>query len=314
VLHSPSDRPAWKTLLAFSIIYFAWGSTFLAIRVGVHEVPPLLFAALRFLTAGVALYGWTAARRERLPKGREWGSVCLLSFLIFVIDYGFLFWAEQRVPSGLAAVMMATIPAFTALSEITFLRTQRLTVRLATALLIGIAGVAVLTSHSLGLSGTPIDRAGAVGLLIGSLSWSVASVLTRKLPLPASKTVSSGAQMMVGGFMLSAAAAVAGEFRNFHPLNVSFASWIALLYLIVVGSIVGFTAYLWLIHHESPTKVGTYAYVNPVVAVLLGYFLGGEALGPRTVLGALFVLISVVVITTARSSKALSVPVEDEVR
>jgi drug/metabolite transporter (DMT)-like permease len=309
-LHSPSDRPAWKTLLAFSFIYFAWGSTFLAIRVGVHEVPPLLFAALRFLIAGVALYGWAVARREQLPKGREWGSVALLAFLIFVIDYGFLFWAEKRVPSGLAAVMLATIPAFTALAEITFLRTQKLTVRLATALLIGLAGVAVLTSHSLSLGGAPIDGAGAIGLLIGSLSWSVASVLTRKLPLPASKTVSSGAQMTVGGLMLTAAAGLMGEFRDFHPSTVSFSAWMALLYLIVIGSIVGFTAYLWLIHHESPTKVGTYAYVNPVVAVLLGYFFGGEALGSRTVLGALFVLISVVVITTGRSSMAA--PVEDE--
>jgi len=309
-LHPPSDRPAWKTLLAFSFIYFAWGSTFLAIRVGVHEVPPLLFAALRFLIAGVALYAWTIARGERLPRGREWGSISLLAFLIFVIDYGFLFWAEKRVPSGLAAVMLATIPAFTALAEIIFLRTQRLTVRLATALLIGIAGVAVLTSRSLSLGGAPIDGAGAVGLLIGSLSWSVASVLTRKLPLPASKTVSSGAQMMVGGMMLTLAAGAVGEFRNFHPSSVSLSAWIALLYLIIIGSIVGFTAYLWLIHHESPTKVGTYAYVNPVVAVLLGYFLGGEALGARTVLGALFVLISVLVITTAKSS--VRVLVEEE--
>jgi drug/metabolite transporter (DMT)-like permease len=168
----------------------------------------------------------------------------------------------------------------------------------------------VLTSHSLSLGGAPIDGAGAIGLLIGSLSWSVASVLTRKLPLPPSKTVSSGAQMTVGGLMLTAAAGLMGEFRDFHPSTVSFSAWMALLYLIVIGSIVGFTAYLWLIHHESPTKVGTYAYVNPVVAVLLGYFFGGEALGSRTVLGALFVLISVVVITTGRSSMAA--PVEDE--
>jgi drug/metabolite transporter (DMT)-like permease len=302
-LHSSSDRPVWKTLLAFSIIYFAWGSTFLAIRVGVHEVPPLLFAALRFLTAGLVLYGWTVARGVQLPRGREWASVCLLAFLIFVVDYGFLFWAEMRVPSGLAAVMLATIPAFTALSEIAILRTQKLTIRLALALLIGIGGVAVLTSRSLSLGGVPIDGWGAVGLMIGALSWSVASVLTRKLPLPASKTSSSGAQMMVGGFMLTTAAGMTGEFASFHPSAVSFGAWMALIYLIVIGSIVGFTAYLWLIHHESPTKVGTYAYVNPVVAVLLGYLLAGEALGPRTLLGTFFVLISVVVITTARSGK-----------
>jgi drug/metabolite transporter (DMT)-like permease len=308
---SSSDRPAWKTLLAFSIIYFAWGSTFLAIRVGVQEVPPLLLAALRFLIAGVALYGWTVARGEPLPQRREWVSVGLLAFLIFVVDYGFLFWAEQRVPSGLAAVMMATIPAFIALAETILLRTQRLTIRLASALLIGIAGVAVLTSRALSLGGAPIDRLGAAGLLTGSLSWSIASVLTRKLPLPTSKMVSSGAQMLVGGLMLTVVSGLAGEYPRFHPATVSLEAWMALLYLIVIGSIVGFTAYVWLIHHESPTKVGTYAYVNPVVAVLLGYFVAGEALGLRTILGTVFVLVSVVVITTAKLSKPTPAPEED---
>jgi drug/metabolite transporter (DMT)-like permease len=230
-------------------------------------------------------------------------SVFLLALLIFVFDYGLLFWAEQRVPSGIAAVMMATIPVFMALSEIVFLRTQRLTVRLALALLIGMGGVAVLMSHSFNLGGAPIDAIGAVALIIGAISWSVASVLTRKLPLPESKVMSSGAQMLAGGLLLGLAAAALGEFHNFHPLTVSREAWLSLLYLIVAGSIIGFTAYVWLIHHESPTKVGTYAYVNPVVAVLVGYFLGGEALGLRTILGTVFVLVSVVVITTTKAKK-----------
>jgi drug/metabolite transporter (DMT)-like permease len=233
-------------------------------------------------------------------------SVLLLAFLIFLIDYGLLFWAEQRVPSGVAAVMMATIPVFIALSEILFLRTQRLTVRLALALLIGIGGVVVLMSHSLNLGGAPVDRPGAVALIIGSISWSIATVLSRKLPLPPSKVMSSGTQMFAGGIMLAVTAAALGEFRDFHPSTVSSAAWFSLIYLIIAGSIVGFTAYVWLIHHESPTKVGTYAYVNPVVAVLLGYFLGGETLGLRTVLGTMFVLISVVVITTTRAKKPVA--------
>ncbi|HEV7364978.1 MAG TPA: EamA family transporter, partial [Gemmatimonadales bacterium] len=223
-----------------------------------------------------------------------------LATLIFVCDYGLLFWAEQRVPSGVAAVVLATIPAFMALSEIVFLRTQRLTLRLALALLIGIGGVAVLTTRTLDLGGAPIDRVGAVALIIAAMSWSVASALARKLPLPPSKVMSSGAQMLAGGVFLALTAAALGEFRDFHPQLISRQAWLALLYLIVPGSIVGFTAYVWLIHRQSPTKVGTYAYVNPVVAVLLGYLLGGEGLGLRTVLGALFVLISVVVITTTR--------------
>jgi drug/metabolite transporter (DMT)-like permease len=295
-----ADRPAWKTLLAFAIIYFVWGSTFLAIRVGVHEVPPFLFAAMRFVVAGVVLFGWMLAKGERLPSGRQWGSISLIALLIFVFDYGLLFWSEQRVASGVAAVMMATIPVFMALSEIVFLRTQRLTVRLAVALLVGICGVGVLMSHSLNLGGAAIETTGAIALIAGSLSWSVASILTRVLPLPESKVMSSGAQMLTGGVLLAVVAIALGELRGFHAESVSRGAWVALLYLIVAGSIIGFTAYVWLIHHESPTKVGTYAYVNPVVAVVLGYFLGGEALGLRTILGTTCILISVIVITTAK--------------
>jgi drug/metabolite transporter (DMT)-like permease len=291
-------------LLAFAIIYFVWGSTFLAIRIGVHDVPPFLLAAMRFFVAGLVLYGWMVVKGEPSPNRRQWMSIALLAVLIFVVDYGLLFWAEQRVPSGLAAVMMATIPAFMALSEILFLQTQRLTIRLALALLIGIGGVAVLMSRSLNLGGAPVDSAGAVAIIIGAISWSIGSILTRKLPLPPSKVMSSGAQMLAGGVFLALAAAALGEFRSFHPSAVTRGAWISLLYLIVAGSIIGFTAYVWLIHHESPTKVGTYAYVNPVVAVLIGYFLGGEALGSRTILGTLCVLISVLVITTTRTKKS----------
>jgi drug/metabolite transporter (DMT)-like permease len=311
-VETSAHRPAWKTLLAFAIIYLVWGSTFLAIRVGVREVPPFLLASLRFLVAGLVLYGWMIARGERSPSGRQWASASALAILIFVLDYGLVFWAEQRVPSGITAVMMATTPAFMALSEMIFLRTQRLTVRLGSALLIGLGGAAVLTSNALNLGGAPIDRRGAVALVVASMSWSLASVLTRKLPLPSSKVMSSGAQMLVGGVFLGLTAGVLGEFRGFHPSTVSRGAWLSLLYLIVAGSIIAFTAFVWLIHHESLTKVGTHAYVNPVIAVLLGYFLGSEALGPRTILGTLFVLISVVVITTTPAKRrAATLPLED---
>jgi drug/metabolite transporter (DMT)-like permease len=302
-MEATRGRPVWKTLSAFAIIYFVWGSTFLAIRVGVREVPPFLFAAMRFVAAGLALYGWMLVRGTPAPSRREWGSVFLLALFIFVGDYGLLFWAEQRVPSGVAAVLLAMIPVCMALSEIVILRTQRLTVRLALALLIGIAGVAVLMNRSPSLGGAPVNTAGAVALMVAAVNWSIASALTRKLPLPQSKVMSSGAQMLAGGVLLSLAAALLGEFRSFRPATVSRSAWIALLYLVVAGSILAFTAYVWLIHHESPTKVGTYAYVNPVVAVVLGYAAGGEVLGTRTLLGTLCVLVSVVVITTTRSPK-----------
>ena len=304
--------PQWKTLGAFAILYFVWGSTFLAIRAGVHEVPPFLLAAMRFFAAGLVLVCWTLSRRERLPSARQWISATLLALLIFVGDYGLLFWAEQKVPSGIAAVMLATIPALMALSEIVVLRTQRLTPRLAIALLIGIGGVAVLVSRTLNVGGAPIDRTGAVVLLIAAINWSIASALNRRLPLPESKAVSSGAQMLMGGVLLALVSAALGEFGGFDAAGVSRTAWIALAYLIVAGSIVGFTAYVWLLHHESPTKVGTYAYVNPVVAVLVGYFFGGEALGARTVLGTFLVLVSVVVITTGPARKAAQARSEEQ--
>src|SRR5271165_1402786 len=301
---SSSPRPeAWKVVLAFAIIYFVWGSTFLAIRVGVREVPPFLLAGMRFFVAGIILYGWMRARGTPSPSVREWTSASFLALLIFVFDYGLLFWAERRVPSGIAAVMMAMIPVFMALGEIAILRTQRLTLRLAVALLLGIVGVTVLVGRSVGIGGAPVDRAGAGALVIAAISWSVAASLSRKLTLPEAKVMSSGAQMLAGGVLLIMAAAVLGEFRGFQVQAVSGGAWLALAYLIVAGSIAGFTAYVWLIHHESPTKVGTYAYVNPVVAVLVGYFFGGEGLGPRTIVGTLLVLVSVLVITVAPAKK-----------
>src|SRR5579884_2907305 len=223
-----AHRRKWQTLLAFAAIYFLWGSTFLAIRVGVREVPPYVLASMRFLAAGLVLYIWMILRGEPSPSAREWRSAFLIAILIFVFDYGLLFWAEQRVPSGIAAVMMATIPALMALSEIVLLRTQKLTVRLALALLIGMAGVAVLISRSLNLGGAPIDRRGAIALMVAAVSWATSAALTRKLPLPPSKMMSSGAQMLAGGVLLAASAGVIGEYPRFHPMAVSAAAWFSL--------------------------------------------------------------------------------------
>lgn len=302
---SAHSAPAakWKTLVAFAIIYFVWGSTFLAIRVGVREVPPLILASMRFFAAGLALYLWMRARGERSPTLRQWRSAALLGIVIFLFDYGLLFWSEMRVASGIAAVMLATIPAMMALCEILFLRTQRLTAQLVVGLIVGLAGVGVLMLPSLKLGGAPVDKLGAAALIFASLSWSVASVLTRKMPLPESKVMSSGAQMLCGGVALALAAVAFGEFRGFAFASVSHKTWLALAYLTVAGSIVGFTAYVWLLHHESPTKVATYAYVNPIVAVFVGYFFGGEALSARTIVGTACVLVSVLVITTLGAKK-----------
>jgi drug/metabolite transporter (DMT)-like permease len=210
-MEATSAPRAWKVLLAFAIIYFVWGSTFLAIRVGVREVPPFLLAGLRFLIAGLLLFGWMRAKGTVSPTAREWFSATLLAVLIFVLDYGLLFWAERRVPSGIAAVMMATIPVFMTLSEILFLKTQRLTPRLGAALLVGIGGVLVLVSRSISFGDAPIDTIGAIALIIAAIGWSVGSALTRKLPLPSSKAMSSGAQMSAGGVLLMVTSAALGN-------------------------------------------------------------------------------------------------------
>jgi drug/metabolite transporter (DMT)-like permease len=318
-MEAETRPPSWKILFAFSMIYFVWGSTFLAIRVGVHEVPPFVLAAVRFFTAGLVMYAWLRVKGTPAPSRREWISASGLGALIFLLDYGCLFWAEQRIPSGVTAVILATIPVCIALLEIIFLRTQKLTLRLGMALAIGVFGVAVLVNRSFSFGEAPIDRTGAIALLFASATWSIATILTRRVPLPESKAMSAAAQMLTGGALLFVLAAVTGEFRGFKPQAVSGNAWFALVYLIIAGSIIGFTAYVWLLHYESPTKVGTYAYVNPVVAVALGYFFGGEAVGPRTLLGTLLVLVSVVTITTMKKrQEKVSIPkgqlLENEVK
>jgi drug/metabolite transporter (DMT)-like permease len=300
---SQARPPSWQIVLAFAVIYLVWGSTYLAIRVGVQEIPPFLMAALRFLTAGALLYGWTQLRRTASPTPRQWGAAVLLSIPMFVIDYGLVFWAEQRVPSGITAVILATIPVFLSLFEIAFLDARRFTLRLGIALFLGVLGVAALVNNSPSLGGAPIDRRGLLALLVASISWSAASAFTRKFPLPASKSMSSAAQMLAGGWLLLAVAAASGELRGFHFSAVSARAWFALIYLIVPGSVVAFTTYLWLLHYESPTKVGTYAYVNPVVAVIIGAGLGGESIGLRTIAAAALILICVLLIASGGSNK-----------
>ncbi len=298
---TPHSRPAsWKILLAFAIIYLVWGSTYLAIRVGVREMPPFLMAGIRFTTAGLTLYGWMRLSGVPSPSWIEWRGATILGTLMFLIDYACLFWAEQRVPSGVSAVILASIPVCITLLEIIFLQTQRLTVRLSLGLLVGIIGVAVLMDPSSALGEAPLDRGGAIALLVACSGWSVGTVVSRRIVLPESKPMSAAAQMLSGGVQLLILATVSGEVLHFRAQDISRVAWFSLVYLIIAGSIVAYTAYVWLLHYESPTKVGTYAYVNPVVAVIVGAGIGGEVIGHRTLLGMALILVSVVAITTMR--------------
>ena len=299
--HSSTQPARWKILLAFAIIYLVWGSTYLAIRVGVLEMPPFLMAGIRFTIAGVVLWGWMRLRGTPSLTAREWRAATLLGSLMFLLDYACLFWAEQRVPSGITAVIIAIIPVCITLLEIIFLRTQRLTLRLALGLGVGVLGVAVLMNPGSSLGEAPLDRGGAIALLVASVGWSIGTIVSRRVALPASKAMGAASQMLTGGVLLLALAAVSGEFRGFHPRSISPAAWFSLVYLIIAGSIVSYTAYMWLLHYESPTKVGTYAYVNPIVAVIVGALLGGETIGRRTIIGAALILVSVVAITTMKA-------------
>jgi drug/metabolite transporter (DMT)-like permease len=298
-------RPAtWKILLAFAIIYFVWGSTYLAIRIGVREMPPFLMAGLRFTAAGVVLYLWMRLQGTPAPSAREWRDASVLGALMFLLDYACLFWAEQRIPSGVTAVILALIPVCITLLEIVYLRTQRLTLQLGLGLAIGLLGVAVLANPWASMGEAPLDRGGVIALIVACWGWSIGTIVTKRLALPQSKAMSAATQMLTGGVMLLALAAVSGEFGDFHPQRVSFNAWFSLVYLIIAGSIVAFTAYVWLLYHESPTRVGTYAYVNPVVAVILGGALGGEIIGRRTVLATALILVSIVAITTVKARQA----------
>lgn len=264
-------------------------------------MPPFLMAGTRFFLAGAILYLWMRVAGVPSPTRREWRDATILGALMFLMDYACLFWAEQRVPSGISAVVLAAIPVCITLLEILILRTQELTVRLAVGLTVGILGVGVLVNPFSSFGEAPLDRGGVIALVVACWGWSIGTIVTRRVTLPKSKAIGSAMQMLSGGVQLLILSAVAGEFTRFHPRNISPAAWFSLFYLITAGSIVAFTAYVWLLHYESPTKVGTYAYVNPIVAVILGASLGGEAVGRRTVLAGFLILISVAAITTMKA-------------
>lgn len=280
-----------RVVLAFFAIYILWGTTFLAIRIAVEELPPLFAAAARFFIAGVLLYGAVRLKGEAAPSRRQWGNLARLALLLFVAEYGPLFWAERYVSSGVASVLAATITILIMLAEVFLLRQQRLSWATLAAAATGFLGVAVLVLQ--GGSGSAAMLPSLL-LIAGCASWACGSVMARSLDLPASRSVASGAMMMLGGAGLFALAALFGEL---HPLpHLTLRAALAEGYLIVFGSLMGFTAYMWLLGQMPAGRVASYAYVNPVVAVALGYLLMGERVTVRTLAGSALVLVSVFLI------------------
>jgi drug/metabolite transporter (DMT)-like permease len=280
-----------RMVLAFFAIYVLWGTTFLAIRIAVEEMPPLFAAGARFFTAGVVLYGFMRLKGEVKPTAAQWRSLAIMGLLMFVAEYGPLFWAEKYVPSGIVSVLAATLPLLTMVLEMLVLRQQRFRPMTVAATLLGFAGVAVLLSPN---GRQHFGLVPCLAILAGATTWALGSVLTRSMDLPTSRPLTAGAAMMLGGGGLLALSAGFGEM---HPLpHISLRGGLALLYLIVFGSLLAFTAFVWLLGHMPATRVASHAYVNPIVAVALGYFVAGEIITTRTLMGTALVLTSVFLI------------------
>jgi drug/metabolite transporter (DMT)-like permease len=280
-----------RVILAFFAIYVLWGATFLAIRVAVQLIPPFFTAGLRFFIAGTFLYAFMRLRGQPAPSLAEWRSLAVMGLLMFVATYGALFWGEQYVPSGITSVLEASLPIITITLEVFVLRRQPLRWQMLAAVMAGFCGVALLLIEN---GRQPFGLLPCAVILAGGTAWSLGAVLTRSLPLPASRPLTAGAAMMLGGGVLLALSGITGELHPFPHIPLRAA--LALLYLIVGGSLVGFTAFVWLLGRMPATKVASHAYVNPLVAVALGYFAAGEVITLRTVLAAALVVASVFLI------------------
>jgi drug/metabolite transporter (DMT)-like permease len=282
---------------ALFAVYIVWGSTYLAIKVVVATAPPLLAAGTRFLIAGLLLYSWARWRGEAPPEQGQWPRLWLLGAMMFLVCYSCLFWAEKTVPSGIASVLVAMLPAWVLLLEVAVLKTQRLSWILAAALVIGLGGVVLLTG-GWGDTGGPLPHTvpwvPCAAILISDASWAAGSVLSKRMRMPSSHAISAGAQMICGGTLLLICSALLGEWRGLRPPSP--AGFGALLYMIVAGSLVAYNSYVWLLKRMSPTRLASYAYVNPIVALAIGCLWGGERLHASAVAGSVLVLASVFLI------------------
>jgi drug/metabolite transporter (DMT)-like permease len=282
-------------ILAFFAIYVIWGSTYLAIRYAVETIPPLYAAGIRHLIAGSILLIWALAKGMRPTRAQLRASV-VIGFLFFLVGHGSLHWAETVVPTGLASLLIAIEPIFVFLLSSMAARSWRLNGMLAVGILLGLVGVAVLVGGVARDASTPGRLWGTIAILVGAFSWSVGIIYSRRSRLSGNPLLLSALSLLSGSVMLLFAATVFGEAKGFSMAHVTPKSWIALGYLIVFGSVIAFTAYNWLLEHYSPTLVATHTYVNPIVAVLLGWTFGGEALTAKVALAAAMVVGAVVLV------------------
>jgi drug/metabolite transporter (DMT)-like permease len=293
------SRPRLLIILAFAAVYLIWGSTYLAIRFAIETLPPFLMAAMRFLIAGVILFAWARFHGERVSSSiGQWGRALIIGALLLLCGNGGVTWAEKFVASGLAALLIASEPLWVVILNWA-LTHKRPNGKVILGVLIGLAGVTLLVSD--GFSGNKsgsMSLVGALVVILSSVAWASGSVYSSRHPIQATTSMASGMQMLSGGSLLLLAALIAGDFQR---LSFEKASWVSLAafgYLAIFGSLVAFTAYSWLLRNVTPAQAATYAYVNPVVAVLLGWLLASEPLTLRMVLAAAVIVVSVVLITT----------------
>jgi drug/metabolite transporter (DMT)-like permease len=287
-----------KIAVALLIVYVVWGSTYLAIALADRTLPPLLMLAARFALAGGLLYAWSAWRgdvRRVRPGRREWAAAAVVGGLLLFVDTGGIAWAEQRVASGLTALLVAAVPVFTALLDRTFFGI-RLSLGGLAGIATGLLGVALLVGQS-----AHVDPVGAAVIIGAAFAWAAGSAYARVAPLPAAPFLSAGMQMLCAAAFLAVSGAAMGELGRVHPAAISAGSAAAFGFLVVFGSIVAFTAYGWLLRSgASSVLVSTYAYVNPAVAVLLGWLIVGETIGGRELAAGAVILASVGMLVLAR--------------
>ncbi|MBC7834971.1 MAG: EamA family transporter [Phycisphaerales bacterium] len=326
--HAPSRL---KLVVAYGCIYIIWGSTYLAIRWGIESIPPLLMAGSRFVLAAILLTAITlpgryraaraAMRLPRLPSGRMWGAALLLGTLMLAFGNGTVTWAEQYVPSAIIALLVGMVPMWMAVLGAIGPRGVRPTLKTLAGLLIGIAGVVILIGPSriteaIGSFGDSGEAANGsrmllwatVAMFFSTLAWSIGSLLSLRLVRPADKNTGTSMQMLLGGLVLLAAAAVRGEFVAFDPGAVTLRSALSFGYLVVFGSIIAFTAYTWLLTVSTPARVATYAYVNPVVAVALGAWLADEPLTRQTGLASAVIVAGVALVVSPKPAQPSPTP------
>ena len=293
------------TLLAFACIYIVWGSTYLAIRYAVETIPPLFVASFRHLIAGSLLFGWCWWRGLR-PVRKQWFASIVLAALFFLIGHGTLHWAQQTLPSGVAAFLIATEPIFVAII-LTATRRTRLTPTLLMGLLLGLFGVALIMGADLQTGRS--EMLSSIAVLIGTVSWSIGMVYSRSAPLHPDDSMAAAMSLLAGAVMLFLTGTVTGEAAEFDLALVSVKSLLALGYLAIAGSLIAYSAYFWLLNRYPPTLVATHTYVNPIVALVLGWSIAGEVLTTGFVFGGVVVIAAIALVgrATTREGQATKV-------